>query len=924
MKTVKQNSLKNSARRLSLFAAAALTLFLSAGEDAAAVRRVTSADIILGDGAGREGAGADTHTYLPVIAIGTNPHVYPKKLKTGLSALFTSNQENVFSFGASNAELPGPIAVGRNAFARTGTVQIGAHTYNGTMGGIAVTSAANAVSETNASAAYRVVDATTIGSNSYSNAVFGTMIGAYSITTGDGATQNFGAAVVGSLNSIRSKGGSSTVGIASSIIGIANSAEQSNGTLIFGAGNKVAHSSGTISQPSGKIDNVDSTVLTFQQTVRRNEGGGAALVIGGGNEADYVRASQIFGTNNTMAGTGTSTNALSRWNYVTGTNNMLTSVSDTLVIGRNRTLTGVSHDIIIGATAAQTATSESRSGSYGHEANVFAPGGVALGYGSIADRAAFTAATESATAPFSATVLGGAADEAVLTDGAVSIGGKVAAALPARTLQATAANGETESGTLRQIINLADATQPTDAVSLRQLRGGLSFGVISSGSSVGTLDMSNASSAPIFEAGAGLLAAISGDRTIVFALEPSSELFGDALKGDKGESGDKGDTGGQGPKGDSGDTGAQGPQGPAGDNGPTGPKGDKGPAGDTGAQGPKGEVGDTGPQGPKGDKGPAGDTGAQGPQGDKGDSGDAGPKGEKGDPGTGGSSSWNLQANGDTADKIKDGNTVQFIGGSNAVIARAKTDVTIGLTGAPAFKGTVTAKGFDALGEKITSLAPGTVSQSSTDAVNGSQLWGYSSSAVKALGGGSTVNSDGTVTAPTYTVAGNNYSTVGDAFSALDRRFDSFRSETGALHDEIKGTSALNAALSGLKPIHFDPIEPSQIMFSVGNYRDKWACALGMAHYVREDFMVHAGVAFGESSRTLVKAGFTVKLGRDEDEKEKNSKIFGRYSKQPLTSVTLLRKENDSLHAQIDALERENAAAQARLETLERRLFGTR
>ena len=75
---------------------------------------------------------------------------------------------------------------------------------------------------------------------------------------------------------------------------------------------------------------------------------------------------------------------------------------------------------------------------------------------------------------------------------------------------------------------------------------------------------------------------------------------------------------------------------------------------------------------------------------------------------------------------------------------------------------------------------------------------------------------------------------------------------------------------------------------------------------------------------TLVTAGFTVKLGRDEDEKEKNSKSFGRYSKQPLTSVTQLRKENDMLHAQIDALERENAAAQARLETLERRLSGTR
>jgi hypothetical protein len=205
--------------------------------------------------------------------------------------------------------------------------------------------------------------------------------------------------------------------------------------------------------------------------------------------------------------------------------------------------------------------------------------------------------------------------------------------------------------------------------------------------------------------------------------------------------------------------------------------------------------------------------------------------------------------------------------------------------------------------------------------VNGSQLWAYSSSAAKTLGGGSTVNSDGTITAPAYTVAGNSYSTAGDAFSALDRRLDSFRSEAGTLHDEIRGTSALNAALAGLKPIQFDPVEPSQIMFSVGNYRDTWACALGMAHYVREDFMVHAGVAFGEDSRTLVKAGFSLKMGRDG---EKDKKILGRYDRQPLTSVTLLRSENDSLHAQIGALERENAAAQARLETLERRLFGTR
>ncbi len=279
---------------------------------------------------------------------------------------------------------------------------------------------------------------------------------------------------------------------------------------------------------------------------------------------------------------------------------------------------------------------------------------------------------------------------------------------------------------------------------------------------------------------------------------------------------------------------------------------------------------------------------------------------------------WKLQADGDTADEIKDGDTVQFVSGSNVTISRAKTDVTIGLVDAPTFKGKVSAKGLDAGGEKITNVAAGTVSKSSKDAVNGSQLWGFSSSSAKALGGGSTVNSDGTISRPSYTVGGNSYSTAGDAFSALDRRFDSFRNEAEGLRDEIKGTSALNAALTGLKPIHFDPIEPSQIMFSVGTYRDKWACALGLAHYVREDFMVHAGVALGENSRTLVKAGFSMKLGRKEE--DEGSKLLSRYNKQPLTSVTQLRKENDMLHAQIDALEAANSAALTRMEKLERLL----
>ncbi|ENW4942098.1 ESPR-type extended signal peptide-containing protein, partial [Salmonella enterica] len=69
---------------------------------------------------------------------------------------------------------------------------------------------------------------------------------------------------------------------------------------------------------------------------------------------------------------------------------------------------------------------------------------------------------------------------------------------------------------------------------------------------------------------------------------------------------------------------------------------------------------------------------------------------------------------------------------------------------------------------KITNLAAGTVSGTSTDAINGSQLYGASSSVVNALGGGSVVNADGSISAPTYSVAGGDYNSVGDALTAID------------------------------------------------------------------------------------------------------------------------------------------------------------
>lgn len=73
---------------------------------------------------------------------------------------------------------------------------------------------------------------------------------------------------------------------------------------------------------------------------------------------------------------------------------------------------------------------------------------------------------------------------------------------------------------------------------------------------------------------------------------------------------------------------------------------------------------------------------------------------------------------------------------------------------------------------KITNVAAGALSATSTDAVNGSQLYGVSNSVVDALSGGSTMNADGTINAPTYSIANTDYSNIGDALSAIDASLD--------------------------------------------------------------------------------------------------------------------------------------------------------
>ena len=290
-----------------------------------------------------------------------------------------------------------------------------------------------------------------------------------------------------------------------------------------------------------------------------------------------------------------------------------------------------------------------------------------------------------------------------------------------------------------------------------------------------------------------------------------------------------------------------------------------------------------------------------------------------GQPGT-----WNLQTDGGASVPVGTGNTVKFKNGDNIEITRTDREVTVAVAKNPTFKGKVTAKeGFDAAGHKVERVGAGEVSQASADAVNGSQLWGLTDRTARYLGGGAKAGADGTLLQPTYKIRGSGYHSVGDALSAVDSElgklygnFGSVYEQMGELRSDVKNVGALSSALSALKPIQYDPVKPSQIMAGFGNYRDKWALALGLAHYVKEDFMVHAGVSVSDHGESMANAGLTWRIGSREDAEA----IPARYRKGPIGSVYVMQKENAELQARVGSQAHEIAEMKERMAELERLL----
>ena len=180
-------------------------------------------------------------------------------------------------------------------------------------------------------------------------------------------------------------------------------------------------------------------------------------------------------------------------------------------------------------------------------------------------------------------------------------------------------------------------------------------------------------------------------------------------------------------------------------------------------------------------------------------------------------------------------------------------------------------------GNRIVNLAPGI---DGTDGVNVDQL--------KAARTKVTSNDGSVVVKPTENTATGELSYDLAVKGGTDPRVD-------ILNEEIGRVGAQGAALSALKPMQYDPLEPTQIMAGYGNYRGNSAIAVGVAHYKNESTMFHGGLSWaGGSSHMMANAGVTWKVGNRDAE----AAVADRYRKGPISSAYAVQTEMAAMKAQ--------------------------
>ena len=178
---------------------------------------------------------------------------------------------------------------------------------------------------------------------------------------------------------------------------------------------------------------------------------------------------------------------------------------------------------------------------------------------------------------------------------------------------------------------------------------------------------------------------------------------------------------------------------------------------------------------------------------------------------------------------------------------------------------------------KIVNLAPG---KNATDAATVGQLTKINSTSTVIA------KNVGTAAAPVYELTALAGGTVDN--TEVNMRIDQ-------LGEEVGRVGAQGAALSALKPIQYDPLEPTQIMAGYGNYRGTSAIAMGVAHYKNESTLIHGGISWaGGSSHMMANAGVTWKVGNRDSE----AAVADRYRKGPISSAYAMQQEMAAMKAQ--------------------------
>ena len=276
-------------------------------------------------------------------------------------------------------------------------------------------------------------------------------------------------------------------------------------------------------------------------------------------------------------------------------------------------------------------------------------------------------------------------------------------------------------------------------------------------------------------------------------------------------------------------------------------------------------------------------------------------------------SAWNVTAAGGTVEKVQGSDTVKFQAGDNLVVNQDRTTFTYGL-----------AKDLKGLNSVIVGDENG-VSTKITPA--GTTVKDAAGNSTTINGGGMTITPADTAASPvSLTVdglnnGGNKIHGVAPGTADTDAvNVSQLKASNAGLQEavnrvgtETQRVGAHAAAMVALKPIQYDPLEPTQIMAGIGNYRGETAGAIGIAHYRTEDTMFNVGVSLG-TSHNMVNAGVTHKFGGS---RERKDAIPERYKAGPISSVYVMQDEVSSLKKENSNQKTVIANQAARLNTLE-------